>query len=155
GEFTGLPDPSTLTDQNVTIVEGEMIVDENGNEVFVETSQYTVRYERVVMDDDSVIYVMVINSPLPPEEEIVIPPPEIIVIPPPEIPEENEVREAYVDERIPSADEPVVKAAVKEVTETSKGVPTGDSSELYVYIMILLLAGAVMAAMAAARHRSE
>lgn len=147
GEFTGLPDPSTLTDQNVTIVEGEMIVDENGNEVFVETSQYTVRYERVVMDDDSVIYVKVINSPLPPEEEI--------VIPPPEIPEENEVRGAYVDERIQSAEEPVVKAAVKEVTETSKGVPTGDSSEVYVYMMILLFAGAVMAAMTARRHRSE
>ena len=169
GEFNGLPDPSSLTDENITIVEGEMVEDENGNLVFKETSQYSVRYERVVMADDSVIYVLVTNSPLPPEE----PEEEETVTE-----EATEVEETVEDKNVVEDDSDEVKSVYKTPEKTeeaviksadsrevktvkqvkaakSSGVPTGDSSKVFVYIIALMIAAASAAGVVYRRRKEQ
>lgn len=164
GEFTGLPDPSSLSDENITIVEGEMVEDENGNMVFKETSQYTVRYERVVLADDSVIYVLVTNSPLPPEE------PEEEETVTEEVEETETVEEAEKDddnddevkdeyETVEETDDVVIKTAdsreVKAVKAAAKssGVATGDSSKAFIYILVLMISAASAASIVYRRRK--
>ena len=159
GEFTGLPDPASLEDKLITIVEGEMVTDEDGNEVFKETSQYVVRYERIVTEDDGVIYVLVTNSPLPPEEPETPDEPEepdtpeepeetTVEVAPPEVKEDNAVKEAYTPAETAeiSAEKEEVKIAATSVksVKTSKGVPTGDSNDITLYIAVMLIAMAAV-----------
>ena len=151
-EFTGLPDPRTLKDKIMTVVEGEMAEGADGVSSFVETSRYLVSYERMVLEDESVIYVMVINRPLPPEEE---------ETPEPEPPKENE--ESYEPEP-PKEDNEVMgdykddtkieKVSVKgSAAAAGKGINTGDKA-LAVYLMILMaLAAAGIAAILIRRRR--
>lgn len=131
--FNGLPDPSTLKDKYVTVVEGEMVTLEDGTVVFRETSQYNVGYMRVVMEDDSVIYVLVTNSPIPEEEE----PKEIVL---------GDYTPATVESEIKTADTGTVKVAT--------GVPTGDNSDMAIYLMIMI-AAAIMLYVIGIRKRSS
>ena len=59
--FEHLPAPSSLTNPNITVVEGYYVT-ENGEKIFKETEEYLVDYERTVSEADATIWVTVKNS---------------------------------------------------------------------------------------------
>lgn len=66
GEFNDLPDQETVAGRDISVVEGDMLSDEDGETRFVEEDEYVVDYEKLISEEELTIYMTAINSPRPP-----------------------------------------------------------------------------------------
>ena len=66
GEFTQLPDQDTIKGKDISVVEGEMVTDDEGVTKFVEEEVYAVDYEKVISEEEQTTYITVTNYPKPP-----------------------------------------------------------------------------------------
>ena len=63
--FTQLPDPASLQNGDISVVEGYYSMGPDGTQTFVEADSYQVDYEKAVNEENHLITITVVNSPKP------------------------------------------------------------------------------------------